>query len=101
MSESITASLTTNTEEITFNFVDNTEEITVSLNELARGANGAPGASGTTVSITPPTDPEVGQFWYDPEDAVMSFWTGSEWVTEEVAITSGETSAFANALIFA
>ena len=65
------------------------------------GPTGSDGSSGTTVSITPPSDPEAGQFWYDPEDAVMSFWTGSEWVTEEVAITSGEASAFANALIFA
>ena len=65
-----------------------------------RGDDGTSGASGTIVSITPPSNPEEGQFWYDPEDAVMSFWTGNEWVTEEVAITSGEANAFAKALIF-
>ena len=71
------------------------------LTSGGRGPAGADGAHGTTVSITPPSNPTAGQFWYDPEDAIMSFWTGSEWVTEDVVITSGEASAFANALIFA
>lgn len=70
-----------------------------------KGDQGDVGLTGQTgaepiISVTAPPSPAVGQFWYDPEDAVMSFWTGNEWVTEDVALLSGEVNAFTQALIF-
>ena len=92
--------ITQDTSDLLFSVTEQPFELSFTIQEGV-GPAGEDGANGVTISITPPVDPVDGQHWYDPEDAVMSFWTGSEWVTEEVAITSGETSAFANALIFA
>ena len=85
--------------------------VTIVADPIGLSVDGAPitltvgsgaGETGTEVIIsdTPPLLPRNGQPWYDPEDSVMSFWTGTEWITWNVAITSGESSAFAHALIF-